>query len=97
VEVSVFNRLIGINGHYLFSTISAYGPHGAIIHYRPSAASDRPLGRDSLYLVDSGGQYLDGTTDVTRVFHYGTPTHEQVARYTEVLQVRNRNSACCLL
>jgi Xaa-Pro aminopeptidase len=69
------------------STISAYGPHGAIIHYRPSAAYDGLLGRDSLYLVDSGGQYLDGTTDVTRVFHYGTPTPEMVARYTEVLQV----------
>jgi Xaa-Pro aminopeptidase len=70
------------------STISAYGPHGAVIHYRPSAAGNNGrLGRDSLHLVDSGGQYLDGTTDVTRVFHYGTPTPQQVARYTDVLKV----------
>ena len=38
-------------------------------------------------MVDSGGQYLDGTTDVTRTFHYGTPTDEMIDRYTEVLQV----------
>ena len=39
-------------------------------------------------MVDSGGQYLDGTTDVTRTFHYGTPTEEMIERYTDVLQVR---------
>ena len=38
-------------------------------------------------MVDSGGQYLDGTTDVTRTFHYGTPTEEMIERYTDVLQV----------
>ena len=43
--------------------------------------------RDGLFMVDSGGQYLDGTTDVTRTFHYGTPTDEMIDRYTEVLQV----------
>ena len=49
-----------------FETISSYGAHGAIVHYAPTPESDIPLGKDSLYLVDSGGQYLDGTTDITR-------------------------------
>ena len=46
-----------------------------------------PITRDGLFMVDSGGQYLDGTTDVTRTFHYGTPTEEMIDRYTDVLQV----------
>ena len=40
-----------------------------------------------MFMVDSGGQYLDGTTDVTRTFHYGTPTEEMIDHYTDVLQV----------
>ena len=40
-----------------------------------------------MFMVDSGGQYLDGTTDVTRTFHYGSPTEEMIERYTDVLQV----------
>ena len=48
---------------------------------------DAPITRDGLFMVDSGGQYLDGTTDVTRTFHYGTPTEEMIERYTDVLQV----------
>ena len=68
-----------------FGTISAYGANGAIIHYAPTAETDAQLGEDSLYMVDSGGQYLEGTTDVTRTFHYGLPTAEMVTRYTEVL------------
>ena len=43
--------------------------------------------REGLFMVDSGGQYLDGTTDVTRTFHYGSPTEEMIERYTDVLQV----------
>ena len=68
-----------------FGTISAYGANGAIIHYAPTPETDAQLGEDSLYMVDSGGQYLEGTTDVTRTFHYGLPTAEMVTRYTEVL------------
>lgn len=56
-----------------FSTISGAGPNGAVIHYHASAATDRALGRNQLYLCDSGGQYLSGTTDVTRTVHLGAP------------------------
>lgn len=54
-----------------FPAISAAGPHGAIIHYRVTAASDRPIGHDEVYLIDSGGQYADGTTDITRTVWTG--------------------------
>jgi len=69
-----------------FGTISAFGSHGAIIHYQVTSESDIPLARDGLYLVDSGGQYLTGTTDVTRTIALGTPTGEQKDRYTRVLK-----------
>merc|ERR1711974_337377 len=69
-----------------FGTISAFGSNGAIIHYSPTPETDAPITRDGLFMVDSGGQYLDGTTDVTRTFHYGTPTDEMIERYTDVLQ-----------
>jgi Xaa-Pro aminopeptidase len=69
-----------------FGTISAFGPHGAIIHYQATPESDSPLTRDGLYLLDSGGQYLTGTTDVTRTIALGTPTPEQKDRYTRVLK-----------
>ena len=57
-----------------FDTISGAGPNGAIVHYRVSEETNRPLEMDSIYLVDSGGQYPDGTTDVTRTVAIGTPT-----------------------
>jgi len=69
-----------------FDTISGFGPHGAIIHYRATPKSDIPLTKDGLYLLDSGGQYLTGTTDVTRTLALGIPTPEQKDRYTRVLK-----------
>jgi len=69
-----------------FPTISAGGPHGAIVHYQATTETNRPLIPDTLYLVDSGGQYLDGTTDITRTVAIGTPTPEQRACYTRVLK-----------
>ena len=69
-----------------FETISAFGPHGAIVHYRVTPDSDVPLKREGLYLVDSGGQYLNGTTDVTRTIALGIPTNEQKNFYTRVLK-----------
>jgi Xaa-Pro aminopeptidase len=69
-----------------FPTISGAGPNGAIVHYRATAATDRPLGPGMLYLVDSGAQYLDGTTDVTRTVAIGAPTAEQKDRFTRVLR-----------
>ncbi|WP_371036726.1 aminopeptidase P family protein [Rhodosalinus sp. FB01] len=69
-----------------FDTISCAGPHGAIMHYRVTEETNRPLKAGELYLVDSGGQYLDGTTDITRTVAIGTPTEEMRACYTRVLQ-----------
>ncbi|MBL4665817.1 MAG: aminopeptidase P family protein, partial [Sneathiella sp.] len=69
-----------------FSTISGAGPNGAIVHYRATEASNRKLEIGNLYLVDSGGQYLDGTTDITRTVAIGTATDEMKDRFTRVLQ-----------
>jgi len=69
-----------------FDTISGAGPNGAIVHYRVSEETNRPLLMDQIYLVDSGGQYPDGTTDVTRTVIVGTPTAEMKDRFTRVLQ-----------
>ncbi len=69
-----------------FPTISGAGPNGAIVHYRVNERSDRRLEPGSLYLVDSGGQYLDGTTDVTRTVAIGTPTPAMRGHFTRVLK-----------
>ena len=69
-----------------FSTISAAGPHGAVVHYEADEESNAPLLSPGLYLVDSGGQYLDGTTDITRTVALGTPTDEMRACFTRVLK-----------
>src|SRR5882724_2522031 len=69
-----------------FDTISGAGPNGAIVHYRASEASQRTLEPGSLYLVDSGGQYRDGTTDITRTVAIGTPSPEMRDRFTRVLK-----------
>jgi Xaa-Pro aminopeptidase len=69
-----------------FDTISGAGPNGAIVHYRVSEATNRVIGTDSLFLVDSGGQYRDGTTDVTRTLAVGTPSAEMRDRFTRVLK-----------
>ncbi len=69
-----------------FGTISGAGPNGAIVHYRVTPETDQPLGSGELYLVDSGAQYLDGTTDVTRTVAIGTPTAEMRDRFTRVLK-----------
>jgi Xaa-Pro aminopeptidase len=69
-----------------FDTISGAGPNGAIIHYRVSTATNRKLAAGELFLLDSGAQYQDGTTDVTRTIAVGTPTEEMRERYTIVLR-----------
>jgi len=69
-----------------FDTISAAGANGALCHYRVSEETNLPLAMDSIYLVDSGGQYLDGTTDITRTIIVGTPTDEMKDRFTRVLR-----------
>lgn len=69
-----------------FDTISGASSNGAICHYRVSEETNLPIVMDSLYLVDSGGQYLDGTTDITRTIAIGTPTAEMKRRFTQVLK-----------
>ena len=69
-----------------FGTISGAGPNGAIVHYRVTPETNRLLGDGELYLVDSGAQYLDGTTDVTRTVAVGTPDGEMRDRFTRVLK-----------
>lgn len=69
-----------------FETISGAGANGALCHYRVSVSTVLPLKPNSLYLVDSGGQYQDGTTDITRTVPIGEPTDEMRDRFTRVLQ-----------
>ncbi|HEY7140709.1 MAG TPA: aminopeptidase P family protein [Methylomirabilota bacterium] len=69
-----------------FPTISGAGPNSAIVHYRATPRTDRQIEPGMLYLVDSGAQYLDGTTDVTRTLAIGAPTAEQRDRFTRVLR-----------
>ena len=69
-----------------FATISGAGSDGAIVHYRAMPETEKRLERGTLYLLDSGAQYLDGTTDVTRTMAIGEPTQEMCDRFTRVLK-----------
>jgi Xaa-Pro aminopeptidase len=69
-----------------FDSISGAGPNGAIVHYRSSEKTNRKLEQGTLYLIDSGGQYIDGTTDITRTVPIGEPTAEMKDRFTRVLK-----------
>ena len=69
-----------------FDTIAAYQAHGAIVHYEPTPATDIPLKPEGFLLLDSGAQYLDGTTDITRTIPLGPLTDEQKRIYTLVLK-----------
>jgi Xaa-Pro aminopeptidase len=93
-ELSAADRLLalreqvpGFRGES-FPAISAAGEHGAIIHYRVSEASNRPIRRDESYLIDSGAQYVDGTTDITRTVWIGPsdPPSELRQRVTRVMK-----------
>ena len=85
-KLEEYRAASGVLKDLSFDTISGAGPNGAIIHYRVNEATNRPLEMNSLYLVDSGGQYADGTTDVTRTLAIGEPTAEMRDRFTRVLQ-----------
>ncbi len=91
-EIDAVKRLEAFRGEdealqdISFDTISGSGPNGAIIHYRVSEASDREMNEGELFLVDSGGQYLDGTTDITRTIALGDQPAERRDRFTQVLQ-----------
>ncbi|WP_193391531.1 aminopeptidase P family protein [Erythrobacter sp. SG61-1L] len=83
-----FRRECGDLRDLSFDTISGSGPNGAIVHYRVSEETDRTLEPNSVYLVDSGGQYPDGTTDITRTVWIGPdePPHEVKDRFSRVLR-----------
>ena len=91
-ELTAENTLAGYRGTvdgyrgYSFETISGFGPNGALVHYRSSEQTNRQFEPGSLYLVDSGGQYPDGTTDVTRTIAVGEPDTEQKRHFTAVLK-----------
>lgn len=69
-----------------FAPISAFGAHGAIVHYEPTKETDIPLGDDNFLLLDTGGQYYEGTTDVTRTIALGNVSLKQKQHYTAVLR-----------
>jgi Xaa-Pro aminopeptidase len=81
-----FRRDSGALKDISFPTIAGAGPNGAIVHYRVTRASNRRIAPGELFLVDSGAQYEDGTTDVTRTIAVGTPSAEMRERFTRVLR-----------
>ncbi|MBS7538584.1 aminopeptidase P family protein [Ancylobacter lacus] len=81
-----FRRDTGALKDVSFPTIAGAGPNGAIVHYRVSFATNRAISPGELFLIDSGAQYEDGTTDVTRTLAVGTPTAEMRDRFTRVLK-----------
>ena len=85
-KLQQFREATGALRDLSFDTISGAGPNGAVVHYRVTPQTNRTLELNSLYLVDSGGQYQDGTTDVTRTIAIGTPSDEMRDRYTRVLK-----------
>ncbi|MDX5983292.1 aminopeptidase P family protein [Sphingomonas echinoides] len=85
-RLQAFREETGVLLDTSFDTISATGAHGASPHYHSTPESNAPLELGQLYLVDSGGQYADGTTDLTRVLPIGTPTDEMRDRFTRVLK-----------
>ncbi len=81
-----FRRETGRLKDISFPTIAGTGPNGAIVHYRVTSNSNRTIAPGDLFLVDSGGQYEDGTTDVTRTLAVGTPSADMRDRFTRVLK-----------
>jgi len=81
-----FRREGGLLKDISFPTIAGAGPDGAVVHYRVSMGTNRTISPGELFLIDSGGQYEDGTTDITRTIAVGEPTAEMRARFTLVLK-----------
>jgi Xaa-Pro aminopeptidase len=81
-----FRRETNLLKDVSFPSIAGAGPDGAIVHYRVTRRSNRRIAADELFLIDSGGQYEDGTTDITRTIAVGTPTAEMRQKFTLVLK-----------
>src|SRR6266567_1732076 len=86
--LETFRRQTGALKDVSFPTIAGTGPNGAIVHYRVTRKSNRRIARGDLLLIDSGAQYEDGTTDVTRTIAIGEPTAEMRDRFTRVKRSR---------
>jgi Xaa-Pro aminopeptidase len=85
-KLESFRQATGQLKDLSFDSISGAGPNGAIVHYRVTTKTNRRLARGSLFLIDSGGQYLDGTTDITRTVAIGRASKEMKDRFTRVLK-----------
>ena len=86
MKLEELRRETGVLEDISFPSITGAGPNGAIVHYRVSTSTNAKLARGSLFLIDSGAQYADGTTDVTRTVPIGEPTDEMRERFTLVLK-----------
>ncbi len=84
--LETFRRDTGLLKDISFPTIAGAGPDGAIVHYRVTSKTDRVIAPGELFLIDSGAQYEDGTTDITRTLAVGEPTAEMRDRFTRVLK-----------
>ena len=84
--LETFRRETNLLRDVSFPTIAGAGPDGAIVHYRVTRKTDRAIAPGDLFLIDSGGQYQDGTTDITRTVIVGKPTAEMRDRFTRVLK-----------
>lgn len=85
-KLEAFREATGVLQDLSFDAITGAGPHGAIMHYRPTERLNRRTEKGTLMLIDSGGQYLDGTTDVTRTIAMGEPSPEMKRNFTLVLK-----------
>lgn len=91
-ELSIVNKLKEFrssNTHFYsnsFETIAGFGSNGAIVHYHPAPSTNKKLENGSLLLIDSGAQYYDATTDITRTVAIGTPSQEMIDSFTQVLK-----------
>jgi Xaa-Pro aminopeptidase len=84
--LETFRRETGALKDISFPTIAGAGPNGAIVHYRVTRKSNRSIGKNELFLIDSGAQYEDGTTDITRTVIVGEPNEQMRDRFTRVLK-----------
>lgn len=84
-KLEQFRRMQKWNLGLSFETISSVGPNAAVVHYKPEPETALKLEVSKIYLLDSGGQYWDGTTDITRTHHFGEPTADEKDAYTRVL------------
>lgn len=91
-EIDLTRRSQRLSHDISFQTTVAFGDHSSLLHYKPTNLTDTEITEDGMLVIDSGGQYQDGTTDVARTIHLGTPTAEQKKAYTLVLAAMIRLS-----